>query len=456
MDRLTFRSRIFGDDPSSLIIQPILRFGMRDQHYHPLINLRPYFSALKGVPGKHFFGTAQDGKAPIELRVVNEIMWGELLLSHDVGLGEAWIQGHFEVSDLRGLLNFCLDNRDGLSSLATSINSIFAYYSAWAISSVFRQNQKMAKSTVQFSYDISNLFMQSFLGRDMQYSAAMWSESEGGVYGDMPTGPKEGDLDAAQMRKVQFYLQKARLHPGQRLLEIGSGWGGLAIAAGRLGCMVDTITLSVEQKELADRRIAEAGLTDKVRVHVCDYREMPPSFEHVFDACISCEMLEAVGPSNYAAYFAAVDWALKCDKATMVVSTSTQPEHRYSDYQSEDFARRHHWPNHFLPSATSLITAIQSGVQGRLVLNCVEDYGIHYARTLREWSRRFQENFHGSLVEHMQERYPALKDARNLEAFKRKWLYIFIYAEVGYARAYTLLHHFTYTRPENVPEICGL
>ncbi|KAH7890616.1 cyclopropane-fatty-acyl-phospholipid synthase [Phlebopus sp. FC_14] len=455
MDTLTFCSRIIGDNPSSVIIGSFVRFARARAFQILHSGVTRGQLVIIDAQGKHVFGKANDGETPVELRVMNEIMWGELFLSHDVGLGEAWIQGHFEVSDLKGLLNFCLDNRDGLSRLATSINSLLSYYSAWAISSVFRQNLKMAKSTVQFSYDVSNLFIQSFLGEGMQYSAAMWSEAEGGVYGDIATGSKEGDLDAAQSRKVQFYLQQARLRPGQRLLEIGSGWGGLAIAAGRLGCVVDSITLSVEQKQLADERIAEAGLSDTVHVHVCDYRQMPPSFEHAFDACISCEMLEAVGPSNYVAYFAAVDWALKRDKGTMIVSTSTQPEHRYSKYQSEDFARRHHWPNHFLPSATSLITAIQSATHGRLVLNCVGDYGIHYARTLREWSRGFQKNFHGPLVEHMQEQYPALKDPKNLEVFKRKWLYIFLYAEVGYVRAYTSLHYFTYTRPENVSEICG-
>jgi cyclopropane-fatty-acyl-phospholipid synthase len=116
-----------------------------------------------------------------------------------------------------------------------------------------------------------------------------------------------------------------------------------------MGCIVDTITLSKEQKAQADKRIAAAGLSETVRVHLCDYRELPASFEHSFDACISCEMLEvsklfartseltqghkAVGYKNYGVYFQTIDWALKKDRATVVISSTTQPEFRYTEHQ---------------------------------------------------------------------------------------------------------------------------
>ncbi|TFY83624.1 hypothetical protein EWM64_g389 [Hericium alpestre] len=287
------------------------------------------------------------------------------------------------------------------------------------------------------------------------YSSAIWGKGENGPRGDLTVGPVDGDLEAAQLRKIHHFLKAARLHPGGRLLEIGSGWGAMAIEAARLGCSVDTVTLSREQKTLADERIASAGFSDRIQVHLCDYRQLPASFENSFDACISCEMIEAVGPSNYPDYFRVIDWALKPDRGTVVISSTTQPEHRYSAYQPEDFARRYHWPNNHAPSPTSLIVAVQNAVQGRLVLHSVEDHGIHYPRTLREWRRRMDKNFHGDLVTFMQERYPDLLDKHNLEAFRKKWEYLFVYAEVGYARAYTSLHFFTFARPENVSEICS-
>ncbi|PIL24608.1 hypothetical protein GSI_12492 [Ganoderma sinense ZZ0214-1] len=150
-----------------------------------------------------------------------------------------------------------------------------------------------------------------------------------------------------------------------------------------------------------------------------------------------------------------MDWALKEDRATMVITATSQPEFRYTDYQPNDFARHYHWPNCHLPSATSLPNSVQEAVPGRFVFHHLEDHGIHYPRTLREWARRLDQNFKGEVVEELQERYPQLCDPDNLAAFKRKWHYMFVYAEVGYARSYTALNCWTFTRPENVAEICS-
>lgn len=144
------------------------------------------------------------------------------------------------------------------------------------------------------------------------YSCALWGEEENGVRGDLIIGPTDGDLEAAQKRKIHHVLRAARVKPGQRILEVGSGWGGLAIevgvpvrcfaarshalqAARSYGCEVDTLTLSIEQRTLAEERIQEAGLTGRVRVHLLDYRDIPTSWNHAFDAFISIEMLEHVG-----------------------------------------------------------------------------------------------------------------------------------------------------------------
>ena len=145
----------------------------------------------------------------------------------------------------------------------------------------------------------------------MKYSCPLWGKEEGGVRGDLEGHRRPGDLEAAQERMIKYILKKAQLKPGDRLLEIGSGWGCIAIEvspygasihrlftylrytkAGRMGCMVDTITLSVEQMTLARELVKEAGLENQVRVHLVDYRNMPAEFEKAFDACVSLEMLE--------------------------------------------------------------------------------------------------------------------------------------------------------------------
>ncbi len=145
------------------------------------------------------------------------------------------------------------------------------------------------------------------------YSCAIWGENENGVRGDLSVGPTPGDLESAQQRKIHTILNKARVRSGDRLLEIGSGWGAMAVQvvlpphctawqllnlislqAALLGCTVDTVTLSEEQMIMTEQRAKEAGVSDRVRVHLCDYRELPTSFEHAFDALVTCEMVEVL------------------------------------------------------------------------------------------------------------------------------------------------------------------
>ena len=147
------------------------------------------------------------------------------------------------------------------------------------------------------------------------YSCALWGPEEGGVRGDLERGPSHNDLESAQLRKIHHVLMKARVRPGDRILEFGTGWGALAIEVGHhlllivitvfnshpgdsrqaartYGATVDTLTLSSEQKLLAEERIDAAGLSDKITVHLLDYRCLPKSFDKAFDAFVSIEMVE--------------------------------------------------------------------------------------------------------------------------------------------------------------------
>ncbi|KAI0777608.1 cyclopropane-fatty-acyl-phospholipid synthase [Trametes elegans] len=382
-------------------------------------------------------------------KVLEPLLWARILVSYDLGLSEAYMRGEFVVSDLRSLFDLWLSNRETLVGISNPISSLFAQYSAIAISALGRQTLGMSKWNVEVAYDTSNTFFQCFLSKEMMYSCAIWGDEEGGVHGDLIRGPRPGDLEAAQQRKISLILSKARLRPGDRLLEIGSGWGAMAIGAAKLGCTVDTITLSREQKAMAEQRAAEAGVADKVRVHICDYRELPPAFEHQFDAAVSCEMVEAVGPRHMGSYFRMLDWALKPGRAAIVITATSQPEHRWREYQADDFARHYHWPNTYLPSPLSLPNAAQAAVPGKFVLHQLEDHGMHYPRTLREWGRRLDASFSDDVVEALRQRHPELRSDGDLAVFKRKWEYMFAYAEAGFARAYTNLNCWTFTRPEN-------
>ncbi|THH02984.1 hypothetical protein EW145_g6630 [Phellinidium pouzarii] len=397
----------------------------------------------------YLYGEFVEGGNNIELTVNNDAFWSRVLMSGDLGFSEAYMIGDVKVNNLKAIMDLWLDNQSGMTGLSTILNKLVSALSG--LSNAFTgQTKSRARLNAIASYDQSNELFKAFLSREMMYSTALWSDAEGGVRGDIEVGPQPGDLEAAQIRKLHHVLSKARVKPGHRILEFGSGWGGLAIEAARsFGCEVDTLTLSKEQKALAEERIKEAGLEGRIRVHLMDYRELPPDFEKAFDAFISIEMLEHVGAKYYNTYFSLVDWALKSDNAAVVVTSSTFPESRFSTYQAEDFMRRYMWPNSCLPSATALITAAHSASQGRFTLEGVENHAAHYPRTLREWGRRLEANL---TQEMLVKDFPALKSRAEFDAFKRKWQYLYAYAGAGFAKGYITCHMLTFIRQNDAPE----
>ncbi|GLB33310.1 putative cyclopropane fatty acid synthase [Lyophyllum shimeji] len=402
--------------------------------------------------GTHYYGKYQKGCNDVHLKIVNDNFWLRILLSGDLGFSEAYMIGDIEVSSLKACMDLWLENQAGMEeTLSSTVARVSSALSA-LYNSFLGQTRSQARLNAIASYDQSNELFKAFLSQEMMYSCALWSDAEGGVRGDLEDGPRPGDLEAAQLRKIRHVLTKARVKPGDRVLEFGSGWGGLAIEAARtFGAEVDTLTLSVEQKTLAEERIRAAGLEGRVRVHLMDYREIPAEWEKAFDAFVSIEMLEHVGAKHYNTYFKLVDFALKAHGAAAVVSASTFPEHRFSGYQAEDFMRRYMWPNSCLPSATALITAAHTAGQGRFTLEGVENHAAHYPRTLREWGRRLDKNL---TQDRIAKDYPALRDRADYDAFKRKWHYLFAYAGAGFAKGYITCHMLTFIRPNDVPVRC--
>ncbi|KAK0490444.1 cyclopropane-fatty-acyl-phospholipid synthase [Armillaria novae-zelandiae] len=369
---------------------------------------------IEDAEGSHTYGAFEKDCNQVHIKVKNDNFWLRLILSGDLGFSEAYMIGEIELPDLRAAMNLWLDNQstmeDTLSSTYTRITS--------TLSSAYNSFLGQTKSNARLN--VIALF-KAFLSSEMMYS------SEGGVRGDLEIGPFPGDLEAAQRRKIPPWLA----------IE----------AAGTFGCTVDTLTLSIEQKTLAEERIAAAGLSDKIHVHLLDYRDIPSEWENAFDAFVSVEMLEHVGSKHYANYFRLVSFALKPHNATAVVSASTFPESRYSSYQAEDFMRKYMWPNSCLPSASALIQSASPHFN----LERVENHAAHYPRTLREWGRRLEKNLTQEMVA---KDYPGLSDKHSYEAFKRKWMYLFAYAGAGFAKGYITCHMLTFIRENDAPELC--
>lgn len=357
----------------------------------------------------------------VKLIVKRGSFWLRLLLFGDIGFAEAYMLGDFECSDLVTFFEIFIKNRERLANATTITSSIAA-----TLTSLARSTNTLSNSLLNISahYDISNEMFAAFLSEDMTYSCPIWKPVVGA---DM----KE-DLKSAQMTKLNRIIREAKIKNTDHVLEIGTGWGSFAIeAVSKTGCRVTSLTLSTEQKKLAEMRIAAAGYQDRITVLLMDYRAVPiPKVP--FDKIVSIEMLEAVGKEYLETYFSCIHKLLKKD-GIAVFQCITMPEGRYDDYaKGEDFIRKYIFPGGHLPSINQLITNISKGSEGTLVVERIDNIGGHYAKTLRLWKEEFLKNFDSHIK-------PALlaksenMDEIEIEVFRKKWEYYFVYCEAGFA-----------------------
>ena len=283
-------------------------------------------------------------------------------------------------------------------------------------------DRRGARHNAHAHYDLSNDLFEAFLDPSMTYSSALFDPVADA------DGP--GDLHAAQLRKIDAMLDAAGVRKGTRLLEIGSGWGSLAIkAAGERGATVLAVTLSEEQQDLARKRIAAAGLADRVEVRLADYREVAE--EQPFDAVVSVEMIEAVGRRYLPDYFQAIERNL-APGGRVAVQAITMAHHRMLATQdSYSWIHKYIFPGGLIPSIPELDYA--AGTAG-LRLAARRDFGLDYARTLRIWRHRFEEN------------WPRVASHGFDEVFRRTWRFYLAYCEAGFASGYLGVSQLAYTR----------
>ncbi|KAH9820281.1 Mycolic acid cyclopropane synthetase-domain-containing protein [Melampsora americana] len=413
--------------------------------------------------GIYTFGktTVEDGLRA-EIRVINDAFWVRMFMLSDLGFAEAYMVGDIQVSNLDALFKMFIVNRSNLSEMSMATSSIFSAINT-LMNSRFINSLSNSISNISAHYDISNEMFEAFLSKDMTYSCGYFTEQLGGLVGDLQphnsTLSKQQDqetqdsLEEAQYAKLDLIIRKANIGPTDHVLEIGSGWGSFAIRAVlKTGCQVDSITLSVEQQAHAERRIRDLGLEKSIRIHLLDYRNLPPSFTGKFDRVVSIEMIEAVGLEYLETYFAVVERSLKPGRGIGVFQVITIPEARFERYRKEvDFIRKWIFPGGILPTVTFMADAISKGSEKRLIIDSIENIGPHYARTLREWQRRFESNFEALIVPSLISSYPDLKGhPEQIEVFRRKWTYYFSYCAAGFALRVLGDHIFTLTREGNL------
>jgi len=323
---------------------------------------------------------------------------GQVLLSGDIGFAESYMNGDWESPDLAALLMLLVLNERALS--AQSRTSALVTWIKRLRHRMNRNSIRGSRRNIAAHYDLGNDFYRLWLDPSMTYSSALFEDGE-------------MDLEKAQRRKYIRLLDLLEAKPGQRVLEIGCGWGGFALEAAKRGLRVTGITLSREQLEFARRRVSEAGMERLVELRLQDYRHLSEAYDHI----VSIEMFEAVGEENWDTYTSTLRRCLE-PGGRAALQFITIDETAFEEYRrNPDFIQRYIFPGGMLPTLTGFRASVEhSGL--RTVR--ADLFGEDYARTLSEWHRRFLKAEHEVGSTGFDER------------FRRMWKYYLSYCEAGF------------------------
>ena len=318
----------------------------------------------------HFGSSAAPGEPRAAIRLHDWKVCAAALKSGDIGFAETYIGGHWTSPDLVALLKLFIANREAVESVV---------YGSWWGSLAYRikhllnrNSRHGSRKNIHAHYDIGNPFYRLWLDETMNYSSALFE-------GDF-TKPT-ADAQAAKVRRA---IRECALQPGERLLEIGCGWGALAeTAAAEFGACVTGVTLSSEQLEFARERLFRAGLADRTALRLQDYRDIT---DEPFDAIASIEMFEAVGREYWGSFFTTLRGKLKAG-GRACIQTITIRDDLFERYlKSSDFIQQYIFPGGLLPSPQAFrAEAAKAGLE--VINECA--FGADYAETLRRWRAQF-------------------------------------------------------------------
>jgi len=345
-----------------------------------------------GTPGSALVG---------EIHILDAAAWGMVAGNGSIGAGEAFIHGYWSSPDLTAVVRVFVSNLevlDGMEGGLATIGRGLARGLHW----LNRNTRKGSQKNIAAHYDLGNDLFEQFLDPTMMYSAAQFLSPD-------------DSLEQAQLNKLERICRKLALQPDDHLLEIGTGWGSMALyAAQHYGCKVTTTTLSKEQYAFTARRIESLGLQDRVTLLLKDYRDLTGQY----DKLVSIEMIEAVGHRFLPTYFKQCAHLLKSN-GLMLLQAITIREQRYEQARrGVDFIQRYIFPGGALPCVQKMLEIVSRDTDMNLLH--MEDFGLHYARTLNLWRENFR-HAHGRLSELGYDDY-----------FLRLWEFYLCYCEGGF------------------------
>jgi cyclopropane-fatty-acyl-phospholipid synthase len=377
----------------------------------------------------HRFGSPTcDGLSAI-LHVHDPEFFRRILLGGSIGGAESYMDGQWTTDDLTAVVRLLARNASATGQLerwATWLAQPLRKVGHW----LRRNTKRNSRHNIAAHYDLGNDFFELWLDPTMAYSSGIYTHAD-------------ATLADAQIAKFDRLCQKLELHPGDRLLEIGCGWGGLALhAAAHYGALVTATTISRRQFELAQERVEQAGLAGRITIVEQDYRDLAaaanePSFVP-YDKLVSVEMIEAVGHDYLPTFFATCSRLLR-PEGLLVLQAITIADQLYDNYRrSVDFIQRYIFPGGHLPSVSALLDAVRQSTGMRLVE--LENLPEHYAQTLADW----QTNFLG--------RERELRQMGLTDEFLRMWQFYLSYCEGGFREGQIGLVHATFAQPARRPE----
>jgi cyclopropane-fatty-acyl-phospholipid synthase len=346
--------------------------------------------------------TYGEGDWPAATITVHEpAFFADIAFGGSIGAGEAYMAGAWSCDDLVALVRLLLRNRHvlegmegGAARVTRPLQKLFQ--------KVNRNTREGARRNISAHYDLGNEFFALWLDETMMYSSAIFERDDMSLY-------------EAQIARLDSICRKLELGPEDHLVEIGTGWGGLALhAVQNYGCRVTTTTISRQQYDKAVERVAAAGLEDRITVLLDDYRDL----QGRFDKLVSIEMIEAIGWRQFDTYFEKCGQLLK-PGGKLLIQAITIAEQRYEEAKrSVDFIQRYIFPGSNLPSVKAMAQSIAARTD--LMITGLEDIGLHYATTLNRWRRNFFE------------RIDEVRALGYPEEFIRMWEYYLCYCEGGF------------------------
>lgn len=342
--------------------------------------------------------------------------YSRLLQGGSIAAGEAYMDGWWDSPDLTALMKLMALNLRALDKLEEQgswLTKLLYKFSHWSN----RNSEENSRKNIHAHYDLGNNLYEAFLDTNMLYSSALYNHAD-------------DSLEQAQINKMDRLCQQLELKSTDHVVEIGTGWGAMAIyMAEQYGCQVTTTTISEEQHAYAEQKIKERGLEDKITLLKEDYRNLTGTY----DKLVSIEMIEAVGKQFLPSYIKVCESLLRSG-GLMAIQAITIADQRYDYYSNNvDFIQKYIFPGGFLPSVTSLTQATTK--HSDLVTRDLFDIGLDYAKTLNEWHLRFNR---------------AESEVRSFgydDRFVRMWRYYLSYCEGGFLARTISAVHMTFQRP---------